>query len=97
MDKRDYLIILYDYYESLLNEKQREYFCLYYFDNLSLSEISEELGVSRNAVHKSLKSVEKLLIEYEDKLKIYYKSIEIAKIVKNTNIEKDVLEVLRID
>ena len=97
MDKRDFLIILYDYYESLLNEKQREYFSLYYFDNLSLSEISEELGVSRNAVHKSLKSVEKLLIEYEDKLKIYYKSIEIAKIVKNTNIERDVLEVLRID
>lgn len=97
MDKRDFLIILYDYYESLLNEKQREYFSLYYFDNLSLSEIGEELGVSRNAVHKSLKSVEKLLIEYEDKLKIYYKSIEIAKIVKNTNIERDVLEVLRID
>lgn len=97
MDKRDFLIILYDYYESLLNDKQREYFSLYYFDNLSLSEISEELSVSRNAVHKSLKSVEKLLIEYEDKLKIYYKSIEIAKIVKNTNIERDVLEVLRID
>lgn len=95
MDERDYLIILYDYYESILSEKQKDYFRLYYFDNLSLGEISEELCVSRNAVHKSLKSIEKLLLQYEEKLKLYYKSTEIERIVKNTNVENEVLRVLR--
>ena len=95
MEERDLLIILYDYYESLLNDKQKEYFSLYYFDNLSLSEISENLSVSRNAVHKSLKAIESLLLDYEDKLKIYYKTKKIEKIIKGSKVEKKVLEVLR--
>ena len=95
MDKRDLLIILYDYYEDLLNDKQKEYFSLYYFDNLSLSEISENLGVSRNAIHKSLKSIEVLLLEYENKLKIYYKTKKIEDIIRGSMVEDKVLEVLR--
>ena len=95
MEKRDLLIILYDYYESLLNDKQKEYFSLYYFDNLSLSEISENLGVSRNAIHKSLKSIESLLLDYEDKLKIYDKTKKIEEIIKGSLVEDKVLEVLR--
>ena len=81
MDNRDYLIILYDYYGELLNEKQREYFELYYFDNLSLGEISENLDVSRNAVHKTIKLVVDKLLFYEDKLKVYYKSNKLLKIL----------------
>ena len=38
MDNRDYLIILYDYYYKLFNDKQREYFELYYFDKLYFYE-----------------------------------------------------------
>ena len=95
MDRRDLLIILYDYYESLLNEKQKEHFSLYYFDNLSLSEISENLTVSRNAVHKSLKSIESLLLNYEENLKIYKKTKEIENIIRGSKVEDKVLEVLR--
>ena len=95
MDERDLLIILYDYYESLLSDKQKEYFSLYYFDNLSLSEISENLGVSRNAIHKSLKGIEILLLDYEDKLKMYYKTKKIEEIVYGSKVEDKVLEVLR--
>ena len=95
MDERDLLIILYDYYESLLSDKQKEYFSLYYFDNLSLSEISENIGVSRNAIHKSLKSIESLLLDYEDKLKIYNKTKKIEEIIKGSLVEDKVLEVLR--
>ena len=40
MDEREYIIILYDYYKELFNMKQQEYFEEYYFNNLSLSEIS---------------------------------------------------------
>ena len=54
MEERDYYIILYDLYSSLFSVKQKEYFEDYYFNNLSLSEISENVGVSRNAIHKSI-------------------------------------------
>lgn len=98
MDNRDYLIILYDYYGELLNEKQREYFELYYFDNLSLGEISENLNVSRNAVHKTIKLVMDKLLFYEDKLKVYYKSNKLLKIVNDINdinLKNSIIEILR--
>ena len=47
--------MLYDFYGELLNDKQREYFEDYYFNNLSLGEISENTGLSRNAMHKNIK------------------------------------------
>ena len=87
IEKRDYIIILYDYYNELLNEKQKEYFEDYYFNNLSLSEISENLNISRNAVHKALKTVENKLIEYETKLNLYSKSLKINKLLNNINEE----------
>lgn len=74
MDKRDYYIILYDYYGNLLNNKQQCYFEAYYFDNLSLQEISDNFNVSRNAIHKMLISIQNKLLFYEDKLSLYKKS-----------------------
>ena len=59
---------LFDLYGALLTEKKREVIKLYHEDNLSLSEIAEELGVSRAAVHDSLQSSERALKEYEEKL-----------------------------
>ena len=55
MEERDKLIILFDYYEKLLTDSQKNYFMEYYFDNLSLSEIADNFSVSRNAVSKDLK------------------------------------------
>lgn len=95
MERRNYLIMLFDYYGELLNDKQKEYFSYYYFDNLSLGEISEILNISRNAIHKVLKNIENILIEYEEKLKIYQKTIKIENIIKNTEQEKEILEILR--
>ena len=56
MEDREYLVILYDFYGELLSDILRDYFEEYYFDNLSLSEISENDGKSRNAIHKCIKS-----------------------------------------
>lgn len=56
---------LFDIYGGLLTEKQRNCLGLYFYDDLSLSEISEELGVSRQAVHDLLKRVEQILERYE--------------------------------
>ena len=83
MDNRIYLINLYDYYSELLTEKQREYFEDYYFDNLSLAEISENDNISRNAVHKQLKDVTLKLENYEDKLMLYQKGIMIGELIKD--------------
>ena len=96
MEDREYLIILYDYYGELLSDKQREYFEEYYFDNLSLSEISENDGKSRNAIHKSIKSSSSKLYEYEEKLGLYKKKQKLDSIIDkiDDNRLKEMLEEL---
>lgn len=74
MEYRLYLIDLYDIYGMLLTDKQKEYFELYYFDNLSLAEISEEKNISRNAIHKHIMDASNKLENYESILKILDKS-----------------------
>ncbi len=90
MDKTLYLINLFDYYEGLLTEKQKEYFKDYYFNNLSLSEISENKDISRNAIHKVIKETESKLNHYEEILKLYKKSLKIKEIIKK--IDKNTKE-----
>ena len=61
------LILLYDYYGSLLTERQRECFELRYDQDLSLGEIGEELGISRQGVYDNLSRAEALLKNMEAK------------------------------
>lgn len=61
---------LFEFYESLLTEKQQNYMQLYYADDFSLGEIAEEFGVSRQAVYDNIKRTEHILLEYEKKLHI---------------------------
>lgn len=88
MKEMIYLINLYDIYNELLSERQKEYFKNYYFCNLSLGEISDNLGVSRNAVHKELKVIEEKLNNYEDKLKIYKKNTKLKEITISISDKK---------
>ncbi len=94
MEDREYLIILYDYYGELLSDIQREYFEEYYFDNLSLAEISENDGKSRNAIHKCIKSSCNKLYEYEDKLKLFEKRKKLDNIIDNIE-DKEVRDLLK--
>ena len=57
--------LLLDYYGELLSQKQRTCFDLYYNQDLSLSEIAAELGVSRQGVHELLARAEATLGEFE--------------------------------
>lgn len=70
-EDRFYIITLYDYYESLLTDKQQEYFKMYFFNDLSLAEIADEFKVSRAAIQDSIKKIIKDLKYYEDNLQLY--------------------------
>lgn len=94
MEERNYLIILYDFYSELLTDKQKEYFEDYYFSNLSLGEISENTGLSRNAIHKNIKTVEDKLLFYEEKLELYKKRMLLDEIIKDID-NKNFREILK--
>jgi len=68
IERVEYASMLYDFYGSLLNESQNEVMALYHEDDMSLSEIAEQLGQSRQAVHYTLRKAEKALESYEEKL-----------------------------
>lgn len=94
MENTNRLIILYDYYESLLTEQQKEYFEDYYFSNLSLSEIAENKNVSRNAVHNQLKITEEKLENYELKLKLFEKNKKVEKVLENSELKEKIMNIL---
>lgn len=58
--------LLLDYYGSLLTEKQRMYFDLYYNQDLSLTEIAEQEGISRQGVHDAISRAEAILRSVEE-------------------------------
>ena len=57
-----------DFYGNLLTDKRRELTEYYYFDDLSLAEIADTVGISRQAVHDTVRRSSKLLEDYEEKL-----------------------------
>ena len=59
---------LLDFYGALLTEKQRQYLEYHFLSDLSLAEIAEEFGVTRQAVHDVLKRSESVLEAYESRL-----------------------------
>jgi len=61
------MILLYDYYGNLLTDRQRECFEMRYNQDLSLGEIAQILGISRQGVHDNLSRTEALLRNMEEK------------------------------
>ena len=57
--------LLFDTYGALLTEKQQTYFDLYYNQDLSLAEIAEQEGISRQGVHDAISRSEALLASFE--------------------------------
>ena len=62
------LSMLYDFYGALLKENQRQIFEEYILDDYSLSEIAQDMGITRQGVHDALKRTTARLQGYEDKL-----------------------------
>ena len=67
------IISLFDVYGAMLSEQKQKMFELYYGDDLSLSEIAEEMNISRQGVRESLKKCEEQLLHFEEKLGILRK------------------------
>jgi len=66
-NKKLTLTLLFDFFGELLTQKQREYFDLYYNEDMSLSEIAENAGISRQGVRDMLVRAETSLLDYEAK------------------------------
>ncbi|PGN44180.1 putative DNA-binding protein [Bacillus thuringiensis] len=81
LEKTTRMNYLFDFYQSLLTQKQRSYMSLYYLDDLSLGEIAEEFDVSRQAVYDNIKRTEAMLEEYEEKLVLLQKFQERQRLV----------------
>lgn len=61
------MTMLFDFYGELLTERQKEFFDLYYNEDLSLSEIAENNGISRQGVRDVIVRAEAAMQEVEDK------------------------------
>ena len=62
------LCLLFEIYKGVLTEKQQEAFINYYYDDLSLSEISENTGITRQGARDAIKRSEEILTDLEAKL-----------------------------
>lgn len=80
LDKIIEFSLLYDFYASLLTERQQEVVRLYHEENYSLSEIGQVFSISRQGVYDALKNAEKSLEEYEEKLGLVRRFEDTAKL-----------------
>lgn len=76
------LSILYDFYGELLGERKRQIFEDYILNDLSLAEIADNTGISRQGVHDMIKRCSKALRGYEAQLKLAEKFRHIKQLVE---------------
>lgn len=90
MSKNLDIIMLFDFYRNILTEKQIEVVDLYYNEDLSLSEISEHLNITRQGVRDNIKRAENILIDMEEKLHLVEKHNKVMSAV--VGISKEIEE-----
>ena len=77
--------LLYDFYGELLTDHQKEIYEQFVLEDLSLSEIAESAGISRQGVHDLIKRCNKILEGYEEKLHLVEKFMAVKSKVKQIN------------
>ncbi len=89
-EKKLFISQLYDFYGALLTEKQQYAVEMYYNDDLSLSEIAESIGITRQGVRDQLRHAEEFLISCENKLGFAEKIRKVLSISEQiTNLAED--------
>nr|WP_307989497.1 YlxM family DNA-binding protein [uncultured Niameybacter sp.] len=76
MEKFVEVSYLYDFYESLLTDKQRDLLMRYYFDDLSLGELATTYNISRQSVFDTIKKAEQKMLDLEAKLGLWRKYVK---------------------
>ncbi len=77
--------LLYDFYGELLTSHQQGIYEIVVYENLSLGEIAEEQGISRQAVHDIVKRCDRTLLGYEEKLKLVARFASIKEKISEIN------------
>ena len=83
------MVRLYDIYAPLLNERQREILSLYYNEDESLAEISENVGITRQGVRDCIVKSEALLCEFEAALKLREKALKFDSMINALKTEAE--------
>ena len=84
-DKLEYKGMLYDFYGELLTQHQKKIYEDAIFNDLSLSEIADEQGISRQGVHDLIKRCDKILNDYENTLHLVKKFSKIKHNIQQIN------------
>lgn len=95
MDKIYEQTMLFDFYGELLTEHQRAVYADALYNDMSLGEIAEEQGISRQGVHDLIKRCDKILLDYENKLHLverFTKEKETVKEIQELSKTDDVVE-----
>lgn len=84
--------MLFDFYGELLTEKQREYYDLHYNEDLSLAEIAEQSGISRQGVWDMIRRAEVAMEQIEEKTGLIKRMSERALIISRLEEKLSLLE-----
>ena len=89
------MTMLFDFYGDILTERQKEFYDLYYNEDLSLGEIAENYGITRQGVHDLIRRCGKTLAHYEETLGLVRKFLtlktkakEIRELTEDPRIRK---------
>lgn len=91
MDRIYEQTMLFEFYGELLTEHQRAVYTDALYNDMSLGEIAEEQGISRQGVHDLIKRCDKILQDYENKLHL------VARFVKEKETVKEIWELSKTD
>lgn len=94
-DKAFHMTMLFDFYGDLLTDRQKEFFDLYYNEDLSLAEIAENAGITRQGVRDVLVRAEAILTELEEKTGIVARFLEMQRI--SAEIENAASQIMMIN
>ena len=86
------MTMLFDFYGELLTERQKEFFDLYYNEDLSLAEIAENYGISRQGVRDVIVRAEAAMTEIEDRTGIIRRFLRCLEAVSNAEQAAEAIE-----
>lgn len=91
MEKNVKVALLFDFYRNMLTSRQAESIDLYYNEDLSLAEISEHMGITRQGVRDNIKRAENTLFDTEDRLGLAARFLKIkSDLLKIDDIIRDI-------